>query len=52
MEPDGANELASRLAARYWDLGDPAHAETLAGILATDLVRLVIHPGTVSRYLM
>jgi nitroimidazol reductase NimA-like FMN-containing flavoprotein (pyridoxamine 5'-phosphate oxidase superfamily) len=52
VEPDGAHELASRLAARYWDLDDPARAEDLTGILAEDQVRLVIHPETVSRYQM
>lgn len=50
VEPDGAPELAARLAARYWDLDDPARADDLAGILAADQVRLVIHPETVSRY--
>ncbi|SFJ66038.1 Pyridoxamine 5'-phosphate oxidase [Amycolatopsis sacchari] len=50
VEPDGAHELAARLAARYWDLEDPRRAEDLAGILATAQVRLVIHPETVSRY--
>lgn len=50
VEPDGAHDLAARLAARYWDLDDPARAEDLAGILATDQVRLVIHPETVRRY--
>ncbi|MER5943083.1 pyridoxamine 5'-phosphate oxidase family protein [Streptomyces sp. NPDC001928] len=50
VEPDGAHDLASRLAARYWDLDDPVRADDLAGILAGDWVRLVIHPETVSRY--
>ena len=50
VEPDGAHELCERLAARYWDLGDPVRADDLAGILATDQVRLVIHPDTVRRY--
>jgi hypothetical protein len=50
VEPDGADELAARLAARYWDLDDPARANDLAGILAAAQVRLVIHPETVSRY--
>lgn len=49
VEADGADELASRLAARYWDLGDPARADALAAMLATDLVRVVIHPETVLR---
>jgi general stress protein 26 len=50
VEPDGAHDLAARLAARYWDLDDPARAADLAEILATDQVRLVIHPGTVRRF--
>ncbi|MGW2022046.1 pyridoxamine 5'-phosphate oxidase family protein [Streptomyces decoyicus] len=50
VEPDGAHDLCARLAARYWDLDDPARADDLAGILATDWVRLVIHPETVNRY--
>lgn len=50
VEPDGAHDLCSRLAARYWDLDDPARAEELAGMLAADWVRLVIHPDTVRRY--
>ena len=50
VEPDGAHDLCARLAARYWDLDDPVRADDLAGILAEDQVRLVIHPETVSRY--
>ncbi len=50
VEPDGAHDLAARLAARYWDLGDPARAADLAEILAEDQVRLVIHPDTVRRF--
>lgn len=50
VELDGAHDLASRLAARYWDLADPTRAADLAGILAEDQVRLVIHPETVNRY--
>ncbi|MEV6877732.1 pyridoxamine 5'-phosphate oxidase family protein [Amycolatopsis sp. NPDC051128] len=50
VEPGGAHDLARRLAARYWDLDDPARAGDLAGILATDQVRLVLHPETVSRF--
>ncbi len=51
VEPDGAHELCARLAARYWDLDDPARVDELAGMLAADLVRVVIHPETVRRYL-
>ncbi|GAB3718799.1 pyridoxamine 5'-phosphate oxidase family protein [Amycolatopsis oliviviridis] len=52
VEPDGAHELAARLAERYWDLEDPAHAGELAGIQNLDLVRLVLRPEKVSRYSM
>ncbi|MET4923267.1 pyridoxamine 5'-phosphate oxidase family protein [Streptomyces sp. PSRA5] len=50
VEPDGADDLCARLAARYWDLADPARAAELAAMRAGDLVRIVIHPETVSRY--
>lgn len=50
VEADGASELAARLGARYWDLGDPDRAAELAAIRASDLLRLVLHPETVSRY--
>lgn len=39
VELDGADDLA----AHYWDLDDPTRAADLAGILAEDQVRLVIH---------
>jgi nitroimidazol reductase NimA-like FMN-containing flavoprotein (pyridoxamine 5'-phosphate oxidase superfamily) len=50
MQTDGAHDLASRLAARYWDLDDPVRAADLAAILADDQVRVVIHPEAVHRY--
>lgn len=50
VETDGAHELATRLAAKYWDLDDPARAEDLRNLLAEEQVRLVIHPETVSRF--
>ncbi|WP_413101021.1 pyridoxamine 5'-phosphate oxidase family protein [Streptomyces sp. Inha503] len=50
LEADGAHELCARLAARYWDLDDPTRANDLAEILATEQIRLVIHPETVSRF--
>jgi nitroimidazol reductase NimA-like FMN-containing flavoprotein (pyridoxamine 5'-phosphate oxidase superfamily) len=50
VEDDGARELCSRLAARYWDLSDRSRADDLAGMLAIDLIRIVIHPETVHRY--
>jgi hypothetical protein len=49
-EDDGAHELCSRLAARYWDLGDRSRADDLAAMLTTGLIRIVIHPETVHRY--
>jgi hypothetical protein len=50
IETDGAHDLVARLAARYRDLDDPARAEERRALLATEQVRLVIHPDTVSRY--
>jgi nitroimidazol reductase NimA-like FMN-containing flavoprotein (pyridoxamine 5'-phosphate oxidase superfamily) len=52
VEPDGAHDLAARLAARYWDLEDAGRAADLAEILGQDQVCLVIHPQTVGRYSM
>lgn len=50
LEPDGAHDLCARLAARYWDLNDPARAAELAAMTATEQVRLVIHPEAVRRF--
>ncbi|MGW8667030.1 pyridoxamine 5'-phosphate oxidase family protein [Streptomyces niveus] len=50
VEPDGAHDLCARLAARYWDLDDPARADELAAMTATDQVCLVIHPEEVRRF--
>ncbi|MEV8362874.1 pyridoxamine 5'-phosphate oxidase family protein [Streptomyces niveus] len=50
LEPDGAHDLCARLAARYWDLDDPARADELDAMMATDQVRLVIHPEEVRRF--
>jgi len=50
IEPDGAQELAQRLAARYWDLDDPDRAADAKAIRDTEQVRLVLHPETVRRY--
>ncbi|MBC8093282.1 MAG: pyridoxamine 5'-phosphate oxidase family protein [Pseudonocardia sp.] len=50
VETDGAHDLAARLAARYWDLDDPTRADDLAAILATDQIRIVLHPEAVHRY--
>ena len=50
VEVDGAHDLCTRLAARYWDLDDPTRVADLDEILAVDWARVVIHPETVSRY--
>jgi general stress protein 26 len=50
IETDGAHELVSRLAARYWDLDDPVRAEELAELMAADQVRIVLHPQSVGRF--
>ena len=50
VELDGAHDLCTRLAARYWDLDDPTRAADLAEMLTADWVRVVIHAETVSRY--
>jgi hypothetical protein len=50
MAAEGAHELSSRLAARYWDLADPTRAADLAAILAAEQLRIVIHPEAVHRY--
>ena len=52
VKADGARDLISRLAARYWDLEDPERAADLAAMLTDDWVRLVIHPDKTSRYSM
>lgn len=52
IETDGASALAGRLAARYWDLDDPARVRDLAAIHAEEQVRLVLHPDKVSRYVL
>lgn len=52
VETDGGGDLCARLAARYWDLGDPVRAEELAGMLTLTWVRIVIRPETVNRYAM
>ena len=50
VDPEGAHELCTRLANRYWDVDDPTRAADLAAMLATDQVRLVLHPETVRRW--
>ena len=50
IEPDGARELAGRLAARYWDLSDPDLAAAAESWQSADLVRIVIEAERVTRY--
>lgn len=50
LESQGARELAARLAARYWDLGDRGRSTELEQMLGAELLRLVIHPQKVARY--
>ena len=52
VERDGAHDLLRRLAARYWDLDDPARAADLSDMLAQDWVRIVLSPDSVARYAM
>ena len=52
IHTDGAAELAARLAARYWDMQDPVRAQELAAMQSVELLRLVIHPDTITRYAM
>lgn len=50
VHEDGANELAARLAERYWTWHDPIHDTLLAEWATADLVRIVVHPEKVNRY--
>ena len=50
VETEGGQDLAARLAARYWDLSDPARAAERDELVAAEQVRIVIHPETVHRY--
>ncbi|MEV4347239.1 pyridoxamine 5'-phosphate oxidase family protein [Actinoplanes sp. NPDC049596] len=49
LHDDGAAELATRLAGRYWTWDDPEHAKLLEAWQTQGLVRLVLHPEKVSR---
>jgi hypothetical protein len=52
IHPDGAIELAARLAERYWDLNDPERAATLQQWRdqASALRRLEIIPSRIRSY--
>lgn len=48
LESDGARELATRLAHRYWDVDE--RADDLTGLLAEEQIRIVLHPERVQRF--
>ncbi|MFD6101458.1 pyridoxamine 5'-phosphate oxidase family protein [Nocardia salmonicida] len=50
ISPDGAHDLLSRLAARYWDLDDESRADELDKMLAGKWLLIAIEPETVSRF--
>ena len=50
VEPTGGYELVARLAARYWDLGDPARAATLESWRSIPSVRVIIDADEIKRY--
>lgn len=47
---EGAKELAARLAARYWDLSDPALAAAAEQMQVDEQVRLILRPEQVRRF--
>lgn len=50
LDTEGGREATVRLARRYWDLDDPQRAADLEGMLAAELVRIVIRPERIARY--
>ena len=52
VHTDGAAELVTRLARRYWDLDDPVRVRDLDDLLAETWVRVVLRPEKVARYRM
>ena len=50
VHTDGAEELMTRLAARYWDLEDPKLQAEMDDFVATNPVRIVVQPERSSRY--
>jgi nitroimidazol reductase NimA-like FMN-containing flavoprotein (pyridoxamine 5'-phosphate oxidase superfamily) len=50
VETEGAHELVSRLAERYWDLSVPALSATVRSMLSVPQVRIVIEAEQVARY--
>lgn len=52
LKSEGAHDLVTRLAARYWDVDDAARAADLKAMLTADFIRVTIHPDKVARYEM
>lgn len=50
LHDDGANDLAVRLAGRYWTFDDPSHPDLLEEYRTGTLVRMVLHVTKVSRF--
>ncbi|XVU29588.1 pyridoxamine 5'-phosphate oxidase family protein [Actinoplanes sp. CA-054009] len=50
VHDDGANDLARRLADRYWTFADPEHGKLLDEWRTAPLVRIVLRPEKVNRY--
>jgi general stress protein 26 len=50
LHDDGAAELATRLADRYYDMSDPDRQKLVAEWRSAGLVRMVLHPAKVNRY--
>ncbi|MBW0102285.1 pyridoxamine 5'-phosphate oxidase family protein [Pseudonocardia sp. KRD291] len=50
LDDEGVHDLLARLFARYWGPDAAARSDELAGMLAADWVRVVIHPETVRRF--
>jgi pyridoxine/pyridoxamine 5'-phosphate oxidase len=46
---DGATELASRLADRYWDMTQTEHRSAVAAWATDDLKRIVLNPYRITR---
>ncbi|PKW17642.1 pyridoxamine 5'-phosphate oxidase family protein [Saccharopolyspora spinosa] len=49
LHTDGANDLLQRLFTRYWGEATAERADELAGMMAQEWVRIVIHPERVRR---
>ncbi|WP_430784117.1 pyridoxamine 5'-phosphate oxidase family protein [Actinoplanes sp. G11-F43] len=50
VDDEGATELCERLAARYWDMDDPARGKDLAAMVAGGLLRVTVQPEKVFRF--